>query len=197
MTTVYLMRHSEPLKITNEKNSDSLQLQNEKLPLTRNGEKLAKKKSKRFKQLDCIYSSNYVRAISTAKYFAKDKVYIVEDFAERKFGIEKWDELPNNFEKLQWDDFDYKLKNGESLNDVIKREYDGLLRILDKHKNKKILIVGHATAFAALFTKLCNIKNIEKYTFNDKVFFDGKWDFCETFKLVFDDTYNLISIENI
>lgn len=46
MTTIYFMRHSEPLKYNNVNNSDSLQLQNEKWGLTKNGEEIAKEKSK-------------------------------------------------------------------------------------------------------------------------------------------------------
>ena len=35
------------------------------------------------------------------------------------------------------------------------------------------------------------------YKFNNQVFFDGKWDYLETFKLTFDDKNNLIDIKNI
>ena len=45
MTTVYFMRHSEALKSQNIKNSDTLQLQNEKWVLTIKGEYIAKEKS--------------------------------------------------------------------------------------------------------------------------------------------------------
>ena len=104
-TTVYLMRHSIPfkehkgLKISNE----SILIENEKSPLSIAGEKLAEEKSlqSEFKNLDSVYSSNYVRAISTAKYFTTDKVNIDEGFNERKFGINNWEELPKNFEEKQ------------------------------------------------------------------------------------------------
>lgn len=45
MTTIYLMRHSEPLKFNIINCNDSLQLQNEKWPLSVEGEKLAEEKS--------------------------------------------------------------------------------------------------------------------------------------------------------
>ena len=45
MTTIYLMRHSKPMKHIYLKNSDSLQIQNEKKILTIDGEKIAKKVS--------------------------------------------------------------------------------------------------------------------------------------------------------
>ena len=33
---------------------------------------------------------------------------------ERKFGIDFWDELPDNFERKQFSDENYKLNNGEN-----------------------------------------------------------------------------------
>lgn len=199
MTTIYLLRHSESLKVTNIENNDSLQLQNEKWGLTINGENIAKEKSKNceLKNFDVVFSSNYVRAIATAKYFTEETINIIESFGERKFGIDNWDEKPKDFEKKQWLDFDYKLGDGESLNMVIEREIIALDKILDNCKDKKILIVGHSTAFAALLTKWCNVNVIGDYKFKNEKFFDGKWDYCECFKLKFNSDNNLISIENI
>jgi 2,3-bisphosphoglycerate-dependent phosphoglycerate mutase len=198
MTIVYLMRHSETLKYNNINNSDSLQVQNEKWPLTIDGENLAKNKSlkEEFQNIDVVYSSNYVRAISTAKYFINEKININEDFGERKFGINDWSELPNDFNERQFKDFNYKLENGESLNEVKTRELKALNKILNNDKGKKILIVGHSTALATLLTAWCDI-DFDSYKYNFKVFFDGKWNYCETFKLIFDDDNRLINIENI
>lgn len=199
MKTIYFMRHSEPLKYVNINNNDSLQVQNEKWGLTVNGEKLAEKKSQQSElaNFDVVISSNYVRAISTAKYFVNDKLFIDDNFGERRIGINNWDELPKDFEKKQFEDFDYKLPNGESINEVIKREYNSLINILNNYHGKKVLIVGHSTALAGLFSKWCEIKYIGCYKYNGKQFFDGKWNYCETFKLDFDDTNKLINIENI
>ena len=146
---------------------------------------------------DVVISSNYVRALSTAKYFTKDKVIIDENFGERKFGINSWDELPKDFGKKQFDDFNYKLPNGESINEVINREYNSLINILNDYFDKKVLIVGHSTALAALFSKLCEIDYTGGYKFRGKTFFDGKWNYCETFKLEFDESNDLINIKNI
>ncbi len=199
MKTIYFMRHSEPLKIVNINNSDSLQVQNEKWGLTINGEKLAEKKSQlnELANFDIVISSNYVRAISTAKYFTRDKLYVDENFGERKFGINKWEDLAEDFEKKQFDDFDYKLSCGESINEVIHREYNSLINILNSYYDKKVLIVGHSTALASLFSKWCEVNYTGSYKFNGKEFFDGKWDYCEVFKLEFDDHNHLIDIQNI
>ena len=69
---VYLIRHSKPLKVNNDKNMDSLQIQNEKQPLSIEGENIAREKLniEELKDIDKLYSSSYVRAISTAKYIA-------------------------------------------------------------------------------------------------------------------------------
>ena len=199
MTTLYFMRHSEVLKPQNIKNDDTLQLQNEKWVLTINGESIAKEKSQleELKNFDYVYSSNYVRAISTAKYFTSNEIRIDERFGERKFGINDWSELPPNFGEKQFKDFDYKLENGESINEVIQREEKALLDILKKYQGEKVLIVGHSTALASLFSKWCEINCTGSYKYNGVEFFDGKWNYCETFRLEFDDDNNLMSIENI
>lgn len=199
MTTIYFMRHSEALKFKNVNNNDSLQLQNEKWPLTIKGEKLTKEKSElnELRNFDHVYSSNYVRAISTAKYFTSEEIKIDESFGERRFGISSWEELPSDFGKKQFEDFDYKLKNGESINEVISREEKALKEVLKNHRGQKILIVGHSTALASLFSKWCDIAYTGPYKYNGIEFFDGKWNHCETFKLIFDDNNNLLNIENI
>ena len=199
MKIIYFMRHSEPLKPISMNNNDSLQIQNEKWGLTINGEKLAEKISglSELANFDIVISSNYVRATSTAKYFTKDKLFVDENFGERKFGINRWDELPKDFGKRQFDDFNYKLPNGESINEVIDREYISLINILNNCYDKKVLVVGHSTAIASLFSKWCEIDYTGDYKFRGKTFFDGKWNYCETFKLEFDDNNNLINIENI
>lgn len=74
MTTIYLIRHSEPFKEHKgiEDVNEDILFSNIKSPLSVNGEKLAEKmsKNKEFTNLDDVWSSDYVRAMSTAKYFA-------------------------------------------------------------------------------------------------------------------------------
>ena len=82
MTEIYFLRHSEILKANNIENNDSLQIKNEKMILSINGEKLAYEKSQEaeMQNFDVVFSSNYVRTVSTAKYFTKDKINIIESF---------------------------------------------------------------------------------------------------------------------
>ena len=73
-TTIYLVRHSEPFKIHRgiEEVEEDILFANIKVPLSINGEKLAEIKSqnKEFENIDVVWSSDYVRTMSTAKYFA-------------------------------------------------------------------------------------------------------------------------------
>ena len=77
--------------------NEDTQISNEKIPLSAKGEKQAENVSN-IKELNNIYtlwSSNYVRAISTAKYIAlnnKIDINIDEKLGERKLG---------NLEKLR------------------------------------------------------------------------------------------------
>ena len=89
-TTVYLIRHSKQLRIMNKlvKNEES-QISNEKIILSVEGEKKAKEISKlrELSNIEILWSSNYVRAIATAKYIAEQnniEINIDENFNERK-----------------------------------------------------------------------------------------------------------------
>lgn len=202
-TTIYLMRHSEPSKKARYiKTKDNLQVQNEKYVLSSNGEKKAEILSlnEEMQNIDVVIASNYIRAISTAKYISEHNnidTYVIDSFGERKFGINFWDELPENFMQKQLEEPDYKIKNGENQNEVAERMYNALIDVLNKYEGKRIAIVSHGTAITFLFMKLGEYKNNELY-FNDKKVMDisFKWNAPEVFKLSFKDKI-LTNIENI
>ena len=203
---VYLIRHSKPLKVNNDKNMDSLQIQNEKQPLSIEGENIAREKLniEELKDIDKLYSSSYVRAISTAKYIAENnniEINVINDFGERKFGINSWDELPDNFGEKQFLDENYKTEFGESKKEVRERTFNALMNVL-KNDDKKIAIVFHSTAMLFLIMTWCKVIPSKedfsyKFLFNDEEVFNDKIDYCEIFKLTFDDKNKLINIENI
>ena len=204
MTTIYLIRHSKPLKVNNDFNDDNLQIQNEKSCLSLEGENIAQEKLSvdEFENIDSLYSSNYVRAIQTAKYLADSnnlEINVVSKLGERKFGISSWDELPEDFEKRQFFDDNYKIGDGESQKEVRDRMFSVINDILNKNNNKRIAIVSHATAISYLLKRWCNIdivQNKMRYTFEDKILLEGSLDYCEIFKLEFDNN-NLVDIQNI
>lgn len=204
MTTIYLIRHSMPLKVNNTLNSDDLQVQNEKSSLSIEGEQIAQEKlnNKEFENIDVLCSSNYVRTIQTAKYLAEKnnlEINVVSALGERKFGISSWDELPEQFERKQFLDENYKINNGENQKEVRDRMYSIITKILNENKNKRIAIVSHGTAISYLLKKWCDVEIIDdklRYSYNGTILLDGHLNYCETFKLIFDDD-KLISIENI
>ena len=204
MTTLYLVRHSKPLKVNNENNKDELQIQNEKSCLSVEGEQLAKQLSlkKEFNNIDSVFSSNYVRAIQTAKYISENNnldINIMSSLWERKFGITSWDELPEKFERKQFLDENYKIGTGENQKEVRERMYRTIMDIVKNNKDKTIVILSHATAISYLLKKWCDIEIVDdklRYKYNDKLILHGYLNYCETFKLEFDDN-NLINIQNI
>ena len=205
MNTVYLIRHSNPMKVNNTFNKDNLQLQNEKSSLSIEGEQIAKDKlnKKEFDGIDIIFSSNYVRTIQTAKYLSEKnsvEINVISDLGERKFGIDSWDELPDNFERKQFLDENCKLNNGENQKEVRDRMYSVIMKILNEYHNKRIAIVSHGTAISYLLKKWCDVDIVDdklRYSFKNEIVLDGYLNYCETFKLVFDDENKLIDIKNV
>ena len=203
MTTIYLMRHSIALKdINNDYNNESLQLQNEKMPLSIEGEELASNISKEseLQNIDVVISSNYVRAMSTAKYISninKLNLIVNSAFGERKFGINSWDELPTDFGLRQNDDENYKIEDGESQKEVRERVYKALMDVIDEYKDKRVVIVSHGSAILWLLKQWCDIDLKNKcIIFNDKqILYDNIFN-CTTFKLEFDNK-KLVDIEKV
>ena len=87
MTVVYLVRHSRgnfSRFFINTK--ESFQIENEKYILSVEGERKAKKIAKldELKNIDYVVSSNYVRAMSTAKYISHFNNILQDDSLQRK-----------------------------------------------------------------------------------------------------------------
>ena len=209
MTIVYISRHSQPFrKLLGEyKVNEIEQIRNEKNSLSVDGEKYADQMSNcpELLNVESLYSSHYVRAMATAKYIAEKnciELNVDERLGERRFGVNDMSELPSTFFEDQFRDWDYKLPNGESANDVSKRMNDALSEILNLNKGKVIAIVSHGTAISAMLKKWCDVKLNEETKFIEiffynKLVFDGNWKCPELFKLEFDDNNSLVNIENI
>ena len=77
-TIVYISRHSEPFRDLkgDYKSDEKEQIRNEKNILSVEGERKAKilRKIAFLQNIDVLYSSHYVRAMSTAKYISEYKV---------------------------------------------------------------------------------------------------------------------------
>ncbi len=134
-------------------------------PLTVEGEYLAKKLAEieEFKDVDKIISSPTARTISTVKYIAEKyniPIQLDERIIERQFG--NWDEKPEDFFERQWNDYEYKLHNGECLREVERRMIEFLDELLISECGKKVIVSSHGQAIATLLRKLENkIYNID------------------------------------
>ena len=205
MTIIYLMRHSRGnFERTFINTDESFQIENEKYILSVEGERKAKKYSKleELKGIDYVVSSNYVRAMSTAKYIAHFNnipLYVDDDFNERKFGVDDIRKIPQDFFTKQIEDENYKLGDGESRSEVKKRMLKGLVKVMKNNIDKRVVIVSHASSIAFMLTKWCSVEMIDsKYVikFKGKEILNG-FDSPELLKLEFDDKHKLVNITQI
>lgn len=163
-TVVYLIRHSEKLRnnFYSEYNvREDWKARDEKKPLSTRGEELAKEylSNKEFDNVDVIYSSHYSRTISTAKYLAERldlNINIDSRLQERMHGDINL-VSPQVFYYTQHHDFDYKLRNGESINDTRKRMIEIFNEIIFTHHEKNIALFTHEHAIISFLTEFCEV----------------------------------------
>ncbi len=145
MTTLYFVRHAEP----NYENHDDMTRE-----LSAKGlkDRVLVTDFLRDKEIDAVLSSPYKRAIDTVLDFAHAEgldVELIEDFRERKVDS-GWIENFNAFCKAQWENFEYKLSDGESLGEVQERNIAALDQVLEKYREKNIVIGSHGTALSTI-----------------------------------------------
>lgn len=184
ITEIYLIRHAEQLKVLNSEflnnlSANEAQIQNEKITLTINGEKQAENLSKipELSNLDLLFSSNYSRAIATAKYIAyinRIDINIDERLNERKLGdlneLKSLGKLKKlSFTKEQLLNENLKTKYGESRFEVKKRMQNFITDILNNYKNKKIALVTHGAAIKFLLSSWCKLDENCNLIYNDNI----------------------------
>lgn len=145
MTTVFFIRHAEP----NYDNHDDLSRE-----LSQKGLEDRKRVTSFLldKNIDVVLSSPYKRAIDTVSDFAQQKrmdITVVEGFRERKVD-NVWIDDFNAFCEKQWNDFSFKLSDGECLQEVQIRNIAALNRVLAEYKDKNIVIGSHGTALSTV-----------------------------------------------
>ena len=173
--TIYLIRHSGPfVEIDNYTNKNVLWSEfNRNMILSPLGEMNAKNlcNVKELKNISAIYASNSARAIGTAKYLAeinKLKIKLDTRINEREFGVDYIQELPSDFTKHSFDDKNFKLAHGESLNQVDTRLKSFINDLLDSN-NDKVAIVLHGIIL------LSYLKTVSNHFYFDGVNFDIKF----------------------
>lgn len=166
----------------------------EKTMLSFKGEELARNlvKNETLSKIDVIYSSPYFCAMNTGKYFAEAKgldIVLDSRLGERVIG-----ELGCNeyrfLKGMQEHDFDYKLSNGESLNDV-KARMDAFLYDVVLSSDRNILVVTHNIALLSLLLKFCH-KGYNLYDrlildHHDEVIMDGVFHDMDIIEIVYDE----------
>ena len=145
MTTVYFVRHAEP----NYNNHDDRERE-----LTEKGlqDRTLVTKFLEDKGVDVVLSSPYKRSVDTILDFAgKNSLEIsyVDNFRERKIDS-VWIEDFAGFSKKQWENFDFKLADGESLGEVQKRNIQALNHALKEYADKTIVVGSHGTALSTI-----------------------------------------------
>lgn len=179
-TSIFLIRHSEQLKINSLLNSsENSQIANEKIILSVKGEKKAEKLSNisELFNLDAVWCSNYVRALATAKYIAERnnlEIQISTALNERKLGnLDSLAKLKDKFthpfttEQL----LDEKLKNedGENRFEVNNRMTSFINTLLNSNEGSRIAIVSHGAAIKFLLMNWCSLNENFELVYQNKV----------------------------
>ncbi len=181
MTTVYLVRHAK-VKIA---------LDDRHRPLSDRGRSDVPRVTAFFKDLhlDHVVSSPYVRAVDTVKGIASDKkldLELIEDLRERKIANEFINDF-GIFTYSQWSDFDFKLPEGESLNEVQTRGTEAFRDLLDRYDGKTFAMGTHGTFMSVLLNAYD-----KKYDYE----FWKKIKSPDIFKVVFEGQ-DLVSVDNL
>ncbi|MCD8119326.1 MAG: histidine phosphatase family protein [Lachnospiraceae bacterium] len=154
MKTIILMRHSIPSK---DKLSEEGILLTEKVKILIQG------------KYQNVYSSPIVRAYKTAQIFSSN-VKVIPDLKEREIGIARED-----FWLKQYQNYNYKNQDGESLNETKMRVRCAIDLILKQMPEDSCsLVVSHATAICAYLSNYCIVNVIDASNKTREVIFDDK-----------------------
>lgn len=144
-TNIYFIRHAEP----NYNNQDD-QLRE----LTIKGFKDRLKVTEFLEQCDIDYllSSPYKRTVDTISDFGNKHNYQIivdQNLRERKVS-NQWISNFSTYSKQQWDDFDYRLEDGESLKQTQERNIKVIKSVLSEYKGSNIAVATHGTALCTI-----------------------------------------------
>lgn len=207
MTTIYLIRHSAPFaQIDNYINyKDVLWKEyNKNMILSPLGEEKAKElcNIEELDNINEVYSSNSSRAIETAKYLAESnnvKIKLDDRINEREFGVLYSKDLPNDFNKLSFDDKTYKIGYGESLDDVDNRFKSFISELLDKNIDR-VIIVMHGIILLSYLESICDYFDFDGKRFyikyKDNIVLDGTPSNPSVYKIEFNNK-NVINVSYV
>lgn len=171
-TEIYFVRHAKP---------DFSIREDEIRPLTKQGLEDSKLVTEFLinKDITRVYSSPFKRAVDTVRDFA-DRIGLpiipVADFRERSVGM--WVDDFSVFASKQWEDWDYKLENGDSLIETQERNLAALRKILLDNRGESIVIGTHGTALSTLINYYNPNFSLEDFNRIAKIM---PWIVCFTF----------------
>lgn len=145
MTTVYFIRHAQP----NFDNHDDMTRELSEKGLK---DRVLVTKFLGDKNIDVVLSSPFKRAVDTVRDFAEKRgveIEVIEDFRERRIA-DCWVEDFRGFCKNQWEDFSYKLSDGECLQEVQRRNIEALKDVLKRYEGKNVVVGSHGTALSTI-----------------------------------------------
>jgi len=140
-TTIYFVRHAQPMKGWADDRTR---------PLTEQGkqDRHAVSDVLRDVAIDTFISSPYERSYDTISVCAADRGMSIatdERLRERKVGINSAPHLAR-----RWADFDFCEEKGENFRSVQNRNMEALFEILDKHVGKTLVVGTHGTALSSI-----------------------------------------------
>lgn len=174
---------------------------NKNMILSVDGEKRAEKlcEIEELNNVEKIFASDSVRAIASAKYLAEKnniKIELDERISERIFGIERLSELPNDFNKLSFDDKSFKMENGESFNDVDKRFINFINDLLNQNNESYALFI-HGLILLSYLETICDFKfdgmNFD-IKYNGKEVLNGNPKSPSIYKITYNDNKEVINV---
>ena len=97
-------------------------------------------------------------------------------------------------------DFDYKLPDGESINETKQRIVESIKNILMFETDNRVAVVSHSTALTCLLSAWCDVgKNYHGdliLSYKDDTIMDGEWTAPMVYKVTFDGL-TVLSLEQI
>ena len=206
---IYLIRHADQYRQKEAVNiNENEQITNEKIILSIKGEKQAEEMSKleELKHIQEVWSSNYVRAISTAKYIAYENnidIKIDSNLNERKLGNKnELKDMSNNFKYMytteQILNKDLKSSDGENSLEAQSRFKNCFNKIIANNSNNKIAIVSHGAIIKFFLLTFTSFNLDEKvFKWNNKIIAKEKLNSPEIIKLILNKNNEIVDVFNI
>ena len=207
MKTIYLIKHSGPfVDIKNYEDYEKVLWEdyNRNMILSAEGEKRAEGLCNiaELNNIDRIFTSNSVRAIATAKYLAEKnniKIELDKRIDERILGVKTLNDLPKDYNKLSFDNKDFKMESGESFNEVDNRFINFIDDLLDQDSNKNVLVI-HGLILLSYLETICDFSfdgNTFDIIYKNKVIINGNPKSPSVYKITYDENKEVIDVDII